>query len=40
MALTGLRKKKISEDGEITPILIPRAVEEVFVRKVTRMRVN
>lgn len=25
------REKKISEDGEITPVLIRRAVEEVFV---------
>ena len=30
----------ISEGGEITPRLIKRAVEEVFVRKATRMRVN
>ena len=30
----------ISEDGEITPILIRRALVEVFGRKPTRMRVN
>ena len=30
----------ISEDGEITPILIRRAVAEVFVRTPTRMHVN
>ena len=30
----------ISEDGEITPILIRQTIEEVFVRKPTRMHVN
>ena len=30
----------ISEDGKITPVLIRRALGEVFVRKPTRMRVN
>ena len=30
----------ISEDGEITPVLIRQALGEVFSRKTTRMRVN
>ena len=33
-------EKEISEDGEITPILIRQTIEEVFVRKPTRMHVN
>lgn len=34
------REKKISEDGEITPVLIRRALREVFARKAIRIRVN
>ena len=33
------REKKISEDNEITPVSIRRALEELFARKPTRMHI-